>query len=289
MGAERANYDEQSALWNGIAGRAWVDQQELLDRMFKGLEELLAEEVVASGRNSILDVGCGTGSTTLAIARAVGVQGACIGIDVSGPMLAAAKAHAAWESSRARFIHADAQTYDFGAASFDLIVSRFGVMFFDDPVAAFANLRRAARDRAELRLFAWRSADENEFMTTGERAAAPLLESVPMRSDGPGQFAFADETRVRRILSESGWHAIKLRPVDVNCRFPAKDLGSYVTRLGPLGRVLSNEDEQTRARVVEAVLPAFQPYVSDDEIHFTAACWLISACADGSSKEPLGG
>jgi SAM-dependent methyltransferase len=267
-------------VWNGVAGEAWVDQQELLDRMFKGMEELLVHEVLASGRTHILDVGCGAGSTTLAIARAVGAQGGCIGIDVSEPMLAAANAQAAWEGSRARFIHADAQTYDFGDASFDLIVSRFGVMFFDDPVAAFANLRRSGRDGAELRLIVWRSADENAFMTTGERAAAPLLESVAVRSDGPGQFAFADETRVRRILADSGWHAIEVRPVEVDCSFPAKELNRYITRLGPVGRALSTMDEQTAAKVVKAVLPAFQPYVRGEEVRFIGACWLISARAD---------
>ena len=276
------NYDEQSALWNGPAGEAWVDQQELLDRAFSGLEALLVNEVAALGARNILDVGCGTGSTTVAIAQSVGSQGKCLGIDVSEPMLAAARARAAWEGSSARFVQADAQTYDFGSPNFDLIVSRFGVMFFDDPVAAFANLGRAASDDGELRLIAWRSADENAFMLTAERAAAPLLDGLPVRSSGPGQFAFADETEVRGILTDAGWHAVELRPVDVPCSFPTRDLTHYISRLGPVGRMLSTCDEQTRAKVVEAVLPAFEPYVCADEIRFTGACWLISARADGS-------
>lgn len=288
MDLEIVKYEEQSALWNGVAGEAWVDQQDLLDRMFRGLEALLVDEAMAFGGDSILDVGCGTGSTTLAIARAVGPRANCVGIDVSGPMLAAAKAAASWEGSRARFIHADAQTYEFGNASFDLIVSRFGVMFFDDPVAAFVNLGRSARNGAELRLIAWRSANENDFMTTAERAAAPLLESVPVRSDGPGQFAFADEIRVRHILAESGWQQTELRPVEMECRFPAKDLTCYITRLGPVGRALSAEDAQTRTKVVEAVRPAFDRYESGGEIRFTAACWLISARAEALPEQLRG-
>ena len=141
----------------------------------------------------VLDVGCGTGSTTLAVARLLGAKGRCTGIDISEPMIAAARARAEREGTPASFIRADAQTHAFEPASFDMIISRFGVMFFDDSVRAFANLRRAARDDAELRFIAWRSAAENPFMTTAERAAAPLLPNLPARRpDAPGQFAFAD-------------------------------------------------------------------------------------------------
>ena len=153
----------------------------------------------------VLDVGCGTGSTTLAVARRLGAKGRCIGIDISEPMIAAARARAEREGTPASFIRADAQTHAFEPASFDMIISRFGVMFFDDSVRAFANLRRAARDDAELRFIAWRSAAENPFMTTAERAAAPLLPNLPARRpDAPGQFAFADRRRVYSILEESG-------------------------------------------------------------------------------------
>jgi SAM-dependent methyltransferase len=177
---------EQTALWNGLAGRAWVEAQELLDHVFRPLEELLAEAVVAGSGSRALDVGCGTGSTTLAVARLFGANGRSVGIDISEPMIVAARARAEREALPARFIHADAQIYAFEPASFDMIISRFGVMFFDDSVRAFANLRRAATDHAELRFVAWRSAAENPFMTTAERAAAALLPNVgaPARRAG---------------------------------------------------------------------------------------------------------
>ena len=159
-------------------------------------------------------------------------------------------------------------------------MSRFGVMFFDDSVRAFANLRRATRAGGELRCVVWRSPDENPFMTTAERAAAPLLPSVPSRvPDAPGQFAFADATRVRRILEESGWAGIEIQPITVACTMPASALNQYATRFGPLGRVLDEADERTRARVVEAVLAAFTPYVHDAEVRYDAACWMIAARA----------
>jgi ubiquinone/menaquinone biosynthesis C-methylase UbiE len=270
--------EDQAALWNGVAGRTWVEAQELLDRLFEPFEKLLAEEVVSGSKRSVLDVGCGTGATTLAIARSLGASGRSMGVDISEPMIALARARAARERVPAVFVAADAQSHAFEAESFDMIVSRFGVMFFEDNVRAFANLRRAARAGADVRLIAWRSPAENPFMTAAERAAAPLLPSMPPRRPGaPGQFAFADAKRVRGILEESGWAAIDVRPLDVACAFPADQLDDYLTRLGPVGRILQEADERTRSGVIAVVRAAFDPYVDGDEVRFNAACWMICA------------
>jgi SAM-dependent methyltransferase len=267
--------DSQAALWNGVAGQAWVDAQAVLDHMFRPIEQHLAEAAAASpGR--VLDVGCGTGGTTLAIARRVGHR--CMGVDISAPMLAAARDRAGREQLPAEFVCADAQTHSFEPGRFDRIVSRFGVMFFDDPVQAFANLRHAARVGAGLHLIVWRSAAENPFMTTAERAAAPLLPQLPPRQpDAPGQFAFADRGRVQRILQQGGWSDSDIRPLDIACRFPERDLLLYLTRLGPVGRVLHEVDEATRGRIVDVVRAAFDRYVDGDTVRFDAACWEIVA------------
>jgi ubiquinone/menaquinone biosynthesis C-methylase UbiE len=205
MDFARQGNDEQAALWNGSAGCAWIDMQALLDQVLKPFENLLVAAVRAAPAGQVLDVGCGTGGTTLAVARLPGAEGRCIGIDISDPMIAAARGRAERESSTAEFICADAQIHAFEAESFDMIISRFGVMFFNNPIEAFVNLRRAARGNAELRFLAWRSAAENPFLTTAERAAAPLLPNIPAREpDAPGQFAFAARRRVNRILEESG-------------------------------------------------------------------------------------
>jgi SAM-dependent methyltransferase len=270
--------DEQAARWNGPGGCAWVDLQDVLDRMYAPVEDLIVRAIPAGSGGRALDVGCGTGSTTLAVARRLGVSGRCTGVDISQPMVAAARARAERENAPAEFVCADAQSHPFASASFDTVVSRFGVMFFADPVRAFANLRRAAADGAALRFVAWRSPAQNPFMTTAERAAAPLLPALPpRREDAPGQFAFADGSRVHAILEASGWTGIDIRPIDVACVLPERDLVRHISRLGPVGLALQGADDRTRARVVEAIRPAFEPYVRGAEVHFVAACWMAEA------------
>jgi SAM-dependent methyltransferase len=273
---------EQSALWNGRAGHAWVDAQASLDAILQPFEDRLVDEVRAGSAERVLDVGCGTGATTLAVARLLaGAQGQCVGVDISEPMIDAARERARREGSPATFICADAQRHVFDPASFDMIISRFGVMFFDSPVQAFENLLQAARGGAALRALAWRSPAENPFMTTAERAAAPLLPNLPARQPGaPGQFAFADRDRVSSILEESGWTCIDIRPFDVECTMPEKALHGYFTRLGPVGQMLQEEpDERKRAQVTGALRAAFEPFVRGGEVRFTAACWMIGAQA----------
>lgn len=285
MDDKQQPYDEQAALWNGAAGHGWVAVQDVLDRMFQPMADLLVQAVRDSAGTRVLDVGCGTGATTLAVAGAVADHGHCTGIDVSAPMIDAARRRAEQERSAARFVCADAQRYPFPRAGFDTVISRIGVMFFDDPVAAFANLRSAARDGAALRFIVWRGPDENPFMTTAERAAAPLLPALPARvSAGPGQFAFADAGRIRSILEGGGWTGIEVRPVDLMCAFPVSELERYVTSVGPLGRVYPQLDADARDAILAMVLPAFEPYMRGGEVRFTAACWMVQGIA-GSRQE----
>ena len=278
MATTHETHDEQKALWNGRAGCAWVEAKDALDRMFTPFEDLLVQQIPAGSGRSVLDVGCGTGATTLALARRTGPSGRAVGIDISEPMITLARQRAESEGSAAAFLVADAQTHVFEPASFDLVTSRFGVMFFSDPVAAFANLRTSLRPGGALAAIAWRGAAENPFMTTAERAAAPLLPDMPpRRPDGPGQFAFADRGKVTGILSESGWAEVGIEPLDVTCTLPAAELDRYVTRLGPLGLALQDADEATRSRVIDTVREAFRPFAHGDEIRYPAACWMVRA------------
>lgn len=273
--------ERQSTLWNGPAGRAWVEVQRSLDDLFRPFEAQLADAAEAAGARQVLDVGCGTGSTTLAIARRLQPGAQCLGLDISAPMIALAERRAVDEGSAARFLVADAQAHDFAADTFDRIVSRFGVMFFDDPDRAFGNLRRASRDGAALHLLAWRSAAENPFMTAAERAAAPLLPAFPHRDpNGPGQFAFADAQRVAGLLARTGWREVDLQPLDVACTLPESEVDRYIHWMGPVGVALQQlEDEATKRRVVEAVRGAYAPFLDGPTLRFTAACWAVRATA----------
>lgn len=270
----------QGALWQGGAGNAWVDEQAVIDQMFRPIETLLVEAAASGKVERALDVGCGTGGTTLALARRLGPGARCTGIDISEPMIASARRQAAQEGLLVEFVCADAQHHRFEPNGIDVVLSRFGVMFFDDPVAAFANLRQATRPGGRLLFAAWRAAEENPFMTAAEQAARPLLPGLPQRQDDEaGQFGFAREDRIRTILAQAGWEGAKVERLDVQCRFPESELTGYLSRMGPVGRALEGLDAGMRQRVLDAVRPAFNAFVSGDTVSFRAACWMVSAQA----------
>jgi len=271
----------QHALWNGPAGEAWVEAQRILDQMFAPLATHLLEAIPPGDALHVLDVGCGTGAVALAIAGRLGPGGHVSGVDISAPMIALARERAQHAGLAVEFIVADAQQHAFLPGSLDRIVSRFGVMFFDDPVQAFAQLQGAATRGGVLQALVWRGPDENAFMTTAERAAAPWLTLPARQPDGPGQFAFADRAQVERTLTAAGWEDVEILPLDVACRIDRADLGTYVTLLGPVGSALRNAplDASARSQVMDAVLQAFAPFVEGDAVTFTAACWDVRARA----------
>lgn len=265
------------AVWNGVAGQNWVEAQSLLDGLFQGFEDRLTADCVDQGARRVLDVGCGTGATTLAVAQALGPDGGrCTGLDISQPMIALARDRAARAGSKADFICADAEDYPLDTGRYDRIVSRFGVMFFADPVRAFANLRRATRRGGQLGVIAWRAPEENPFMTAAERAARPLLPETGTAPLPPtGQFAFADNEKVRASLAGSGWSQVRIEPLDIACTLPEAQLEAWFTRLGPLGRILPGLEPGRRAAVLEAVREGYAPFVAGGTVQFTAACWMI--------------
>lgn len=280
MGEKIPAHLNQKNHWNGKAGQVWVETQDILDRLFKPFEDLLCQTVQDANAHHVLDIGCGTGSTSYAIAQALDHKGQCTGIDISLPMINAANTRSKSEKRRPTFINADAQTYAFEPNSFDMLASRFGVMFFSNYVDAFTNLHRAATDDARLALIAWRSAEVNPFMTTAENAAASLLPGMPKRIPGaPGQFAFAGQYRVQDILKSSGWKQIELEPIDVTCELSESDLMTYITHMGPLGLLLPKLDCDLRTSVIKTVRRAFDPFVENTIARFTAACWMIGAQA----------
>jgi SAM-dependent methyltransferase len=268
----------QAELWNGRGGDAWVETQDVLDRVLQPMGDVLVDAVAELAPRRVLDIGCGSGQTTVAAARRL-VDAEVTGIDISEPMIVAARARAEREGVDASFVHADVQRYDFEAGSATVVMSRFGVMFFDDPVLAFSNLRVAASGGGSLRLVVWRTVDENPFMSAAPRAAAPIVPMPSIEPNAPGPFGLADPGYVRSILEGSGWVAIDLDLIDLECTMPEPELVRYFTRIGAVGRVFGDLDVETQNRVLAAVRPAFDPFVDGDEVRFTAACWMVSATA----------
>lgn len=275
-----ANRD-QAALWNESSGPAWAALQDTLDRMLAPFVDILLEHAFTGEGRQVLDIGCGAGATTRAMARRLGPDGLALGVDISAPLVAAARARTAEEGvTSAAFVEGDAQTFAFDRAAFDAVMSRFGVMFFEDPEAAFANIRGAARRDARLAFVAWRSPAENPFMTVPLRAAGHLLPPIPRpEPNAPGQYGFADGERVQRILDANGWREVKVEPIDVACEITESDLFAYITRLGPVGAVLREMDEPRRREITDVIRPAYAPYMHEGLARFTSACWLATARA----------
>ena len=274
-----ANTPTQAELWNGPAGHAWITAQSILDEMFIGFATHLAQTIPVDANWRVLDVGCGTGDTTLTLARRLGRGGHATGIDLSAPMIDVARQRAANAGVPVEFIATDAGQPPLPAGSIDHIVSRFGVMFFDNPVQAFTRLRETTRQGGTLHAVVWRSAADNAFMTTAERSAAPLLPLPPRVPDGPGQFAFADPQKVRGILDAAGWGEVAITPLDVPCEIARGDLRTYISLLGPVGTALRSEtlDAAERERILDTLEAAFAPFIVGDRVQFTAACWVIEA------------
>jgi SAM-dependent methyltransferase len=269
---------EQTEYWNTTGGHTWAESAEPMDRQLAPLGRAAMAALGPLPGEHILDVGCGAGQTSLDLGRAVEPGGEVVGIDLSEPMLAVARRRAAGRTG-VRFEAGDAQTFPFAPGAFDAAYSRFGVMFFADPVAAFANLRRALKPGGRLAFACWRTPEENAAFTVPMRAAAPYVPSPPPARDpdAPGPFAFASEERVRGILAAAGFDAVRVAPHDE--AVSTGDLDAAVAmalRVGLLGRVLADQPA-LREVVTPPVRDALAAYAGPDGVRFDAAIWLVTA------------
>lgn len=272
--------DQDMAAYWDRAGRVWVEQQELLDRMYQPIARAVADAADPRAGEAVLDVGCGAGATTFEVAWRVGPEGRAVGVDISPALLELARRRVGEAGLEGvEFLQADAQTHVF-KADFDAIVSRFGVMFFPDPVAAFANLRAALKPDGRLAFACWRGPEDNAIATVPLAAAAPFLPSLPkFEKDAPGRFGFADPDRVRAILAASGWRDVVIDPLDDPTPVSAEELLTMSLRVGPLNPILAGQDETVRKKVREAVATALEPYVTNGVAEMNSACWRVTAKA----------
>lgn len=268
--------DEQIDFWNGPAGERWAEAQQQLDALLAPLTERLLDGA-ASDRDAVLDVGCGCGETSIALARrAMRVTG----LDISKPMLEVARRRAG-ELENLEFVEADASVHHFLSA-YDVVFSRFGVMFFADPMAAFGNLHDALMDGGRAHFLCWRGVPENPWIGVPARivlAANPPPEPPDPRAPGP--FAFADADYVKSVLSGAGFHDVTLTPVDEKLRVgrTVEEALSFQATIGPLSRALAELDETRGREVREQVRIALQPFEGENGVEMDAACWLVEARA----------
>lgn len=270
---------DMAAYWDR-AGRVWVEHQALLDRIMAPIAQAVVDAAGPVNGEAVLDIGCGSGATTFAAAWRVGPTGRAVGVDISPALVELARTRAGEDGiESAQFLLADAQAHAF-QPEFDAIVSRFGVMFFPDPVAAFANLRTALKPGGKLAFAAWRSPEENPLSQVPLRAAAPFLPETPrFEKDAPGRFAFADPDRVRAILADAGWRDIAIAPLDTTAPLSFDELMTMSLRVGPLNPILKDADEDLRDTIWDAVAIALEPYVKEGVAQMTSACWLVTAQA----------
>jgi SAM-dependent methyltransferase len=259
--------------------RAWAEVRELLELQLAPLG-LRAQKALApkSGEN-VLDIGCGGGTTVLDLAQAVAPDGTVVGVDLSAAVLAFAQS-AAKGCERVRFVQADAQVYPFEPASFDAAFSRFGVMFFTDPTAAFNNIRRSLRPNGRLAFVCWRTLEENSLDNLPLKAASVHLPPQPARDpEAPGPFAFANPDRVHDILERAGFGEIEITAHDE--QVGSGDLDSMLavcSRVGALGKIL-RENPEFRAVTLPAVRSALAAHDGPDGVKLKAATWVVTARA----------
>ena len=269
----------QIAYWNEQGGKTWAELNDLLDREIHGVGMQAIEALAPAAGERLLDVGCGGGQTTVALAARVGASGAVTGVDISRPMLELARKRAD-RLPNVRFVEADAQVRDFGEGAFDAIFSRFGVMFFADPTAAFANLRRALRAGGRLVFACWRTPGENPFMTGPAMAASALLPAPagpPPDPTAPGPFAFADAERVRGILQGAGFEPVALEKLDLQLGgVSLQDALTLALRVGPLGARL-RENPELAPRVRESVREVLAANLKDGQVWMPGAVWIVTA------------
>jgi SAM-dependent methyltransferase len=277
----------QAEYWNSEPGQSWIAHQEALDQRLAPLTGLLMSRARIRPGEHAIDIGCGTGTITLQLAADVGAHGAVLAIDISEPLLAAARRRALHGGlANVRLVRADAQTHRFERGCHDVLVSRFGVMFFDDPVAAFANLASALRPRGRLAFVAWGPLEVNPWFTLpleiGVRRLGPP-EPQPPRAPGP--LAFSEPDYVREVLGTAGFVDVAIEQADTSLpgTGSTRDAAELMAQFGPLARLIRERgaDEATRRVLVEELADRLAPHAMSEGVRLPAVVHLVTAAVPG--------
>jgi SAM-dependent methyltransferase len=275
---------EQAEFWAGISP-TWVEIEDQLEEVSGVPGQMAMDRLRLQPGQQVLDLGCGTGRTTLELASRVVPGGRALGADIAAEMLVRAREHAAEAGTKnVDFLQADVQAHDLGEGQFDAAYSRFGVMFYADPVAAFSGVHRALRPGGSLSFVCWQPITANDWMLVPGMAAVTVLGKMPQMPgpDEPGPFSLADPDRVRSILGSAGFADIDIQPhsdfvVVTEDRIP--QMAAIATRVGAVRELLADADQSTKDRVRAAIEDALRARVEDGEARASRSILLVTAKA----------
>jgi SAM-dependent methyltransferase len=281
MTPAQAFNQEQHSKWNGIDGEYWAREQIQLDRTLAPVTGPLLAFAAPRTASIVLDIGCGCGATTIELARAVGPSGRIVGVDISEPMLLRAKDRLR-EFANTTCLLGDAAELPLHQLNAELIVSRFGVMFFGDPVAAFANLRTGLTPGGRVRFACWRPVQENPWLQIPLHAVYEHAPRLPKPDpEEPGPFSFADVDRVTRKLTSAGFTPPSFTPLDLELDLAAggtlEDAVLHASSMGPAKRALADQPEDVRAAAIKSIRRALAPHATTKGVQLPAAIWLVAA------------
>jgi SAM-dependent methyltransferase len=268
------------------SGEAWVRMQDRTDAFIDPLGRIAIERLGIAAGARVLDVGCGCGQTLLQLAEVAGPSGRVLGVDISPPMLARARERIAGQPT-IELALGDAQTYVFAPGAFDAVYSRFGVMFFDDPRAAFRNLRTAARSGGPLSFVCWQDLAKNPWAARPLEAVMRLLPESAMpdmlRAGRPGPFFMSDPARVRAILGDAGWNDVSVEAVEIPLHLGGAatldEAVEYARQIGPAARAMDEAPEALKPALDGALREALAPFASARGVFTDGAVFVVGARA----------
>ncbi|MDX3229251.1 class I SAM-dependent methyltransferase [Streptomyces sp. ME19-01-6] len=276
----------QAEAWNGYEGEQWARSQDRWDAVNDGFNQPLLDAAALADTARVLDVGCGAGRTTRLAARRAR-RGSAVGLDLSGPMLGKARESALHEGvENVLFIQGDAQVHAFDAEGFDAVISRYGMTFFTDPVAAFANLHRALRPGGRLAFICAAEAEANEWLE-----ALALLEGIlPLggfgKPGGPGMFSLTDPDRIRALVTAGGFAGVDVQRIEVPGKWgaDAADGAAFLLDSGPGRHLLDQVGPQEQAQARQALTAALRRYEADGAVWLRSSSWLVTAVRGGAAR-----
>ncbi len=276
---------EQSEYWNGQGGETWLQQFDVIDQFLEPFQSAVLQAAAIKEGEVAIDIGCGTGGTSIPLAKGAGAGGRVLGVDISEALVAEAKKRAAAAgASNAAFEVADAGAYGFDPGAADLLFSRFGVMFFGDPYGAFQNIRKALKPGGRVTFVCWQEIQKNAFFIIPMMAAFEVLgppEPQPPRAPGP--FAFGEEDYLRDILQKADLGNIDIKgvtaPMAVPEDFSADRAADFFVAFGPTKRLLEEQPAEIVEKVRAKIVSALEAHVVDGKVKLDGAVWLVQATA----------